>query len=177
MVAYSGTAVCADRLRPLNRPRPIQVETDDRGYPVAVGFSGSPDVPASRSSNVPVGRGLVPRRHSAVRASPSASLRASVEVAEILDRWRIDDEWWRPSLQGDETVGRAEISRMYYHLVLRNRRLLVIFRDLIECGWYAQTNATPLSESEPVEILTPRTSTTSSSPSARPSPIRRIASD
>jgi hypothetical protein len=166
MVAYSGTTVCTDRLRPLNRPRPIHVETDDRGYPVAVGFSGSLDVQVSRSSKVPVGRGLVPRRQSAVRAS--------VEVAEILDRWRIDDEWWRPALQGDETIGRAEISRMYYHVSLRNRQLIVIFRDLIDGGWYAQTNATPLSQPEPVEILTPRTPA-ASSPSARLASIRRIA--
>jgi hypothetical protein len=125
MVAYSGTAVCADRLRPLNQPRPVHVETNDRGYPVAVGFGGRTQ-----------GKG--------------------VAVAEVLDRWRIDDEWWRPSLQGDTTVGRAEISRMYYHVALRNRQLLVIFHDLIEDDWYAQTNATPLAQPEPVQVLTPR---------------------
>src|SRR5581483_4190616 len=36
MVAYPGATVCADRLRPLNRPRPIHVEADERGSPVAV---------------------------------------------------------------------------------------------------------------------------------------------
>jgi hypothetical protein len=97
-----------------------------------------------------------------------------VAVVEILDRWRIDDEWWRPALQGDATVGRAEVSRMYYHVALRNRQLLVIFRDLIEDGWYAQTNATPLSQPEPVEILTPRIPAAAASLSARPTPIRRI---
>jgi hypothetical protein len=158
MVAYSGTTVCADRLRPLNRPRPIHVETDDRGYPVTVGFS-RPFDPFDK-------------------LRMSGGLKTGVTVAEILDRWRIDDEWWRPALQGDATVGRAEISRMYYHVALRNRQLLVIFRDLTEDSWYAQTNATPLNQPEPLDVLTPiipaAASVASASPSDQPAPIPRI---
>jgi len=47
-------------LRPLDLPRPLAVESDARGDPVAVVWRG--------------------RR---------------LRVAALLDRWRIDDEWWR----------------------------------------------------------------------------------
>jgi len=36
VVAHSGAATRAHRLRPLNRPKPIQVETDESGEPRAV---------------------------------------------------------------------------------------------------------------------------------------------
>ena len=36
MVAHTGAAARAHRLRPLNQPRPIQVETDESGEPQAV---------------------------------------------------------------------------------------------------------------------------------------------
>jgi hypothetical protein len=97
-----------------------------------------------------------------------------VAVADILDRWRIDDEWWRPALQGDATVGRGEISRMYYHVALRNRQLLVIFRDLIEGDWFTQTNATPLDQPAPVDILAPRTPAAALPSQRTPAPLIRI---
>ena len=101
-----------------------------------------------------------------------------VPVLEVIDRWRIDDEWWR-----------QEISRMYFHVALgasfdrlrmsgsfgvspasygglragHERRppaplLLTIFHDLIRGGWYVQEAATPLDELEAVHVLTPPTS-------------------
>ena len=92
MVTDSRATVRADRLRPLNLPRPIQVDAGG-GSPVRVGGW----------------------------------------AVEILDRWRIDDEWWRP----------ASISRMYFRVVLDGGQVLTIFHDLIEGGWYLQTAATP----------------------------------
>jgi hypothetical protein len=50
-----------------------------------------------------------------------------VTVTEVLDCWRIDDEWWR-----------EEISRRYYHLQLDDGRRLTVFADLIAGGWYMQ---------------------------------------
>ncbi len=128
MVAYSGASVCADRLRPLNQPRRIRVEVDARGYPIAV--AGSARI----------------RRHSGSR------------VAEVLDRWRIDDEWWRaPSHAGEggDSCRGAGVSRMYFQVVLENQQLLTIFHDLVAGSWYAQTTATPLTHADPVYILAP----------------------
>jgi hypothetical protein len=108
-----------------------------------------------------------------------------VAVAEIMDRWRIDDEWWRPALQADaatvgNSIGRAEVSRMYFQVTLENRQLLVIFRDLIGQGWYAQTTATPLQQPEAIDVLAPRIAAkpAAAAPQERakkPVPIRRIS--
>jgi hypothetical protein len=51
----------------------------------------------------------------------------AVRVAEVLDCWRIDDEWWR-----------EEISRRYYHLLLADGQRQTVFEDLVAGGWYAQ---------------------------------------
>jgi hypothetical protein len=48
-------------------------------------------------------------------------------IAAIRERWRIDDEWWR-----------RPISRLYYEVVLENGRLLILYRDLVEGGWWRQ---------------------------------------
>ena len=103
MVKDSGTTVRADRLRPLNTPRPVRVETDERKRPVAVSLWGQ-------------------RR----------AQRASIPIAEIIDRWRIDDEWWRRA-----------VSRMYFHVMLEGGQLLTLFQDLSTGRWYGQISATP----------------------------------
>jgi len=116
MVAHSGATIRADRLRPLNVPRPLRVVADERGWPVAVG----------------VGQHLTPHPHLA-------------PVLEVLDRWRIDDEWWR-----------KEISRMYFQVVLASGEaplVMTMFHDLVEGGWFAQTTAAPLPQAEPVHVL------------------------
>ncbi len=41
-------------------------------------------------------------------------------VESVMDRWQIDDEWWR-----DEVI-----SRMYYQLVVDNGRVVIVYRDL-----------------------------------------------
>ncbi len=67
MVAHSGAAGGPARIRSLNRPRPLRVETGDDGRPTAV--------------CLPAGRQSVSGRRCAVEA--------------VLEAWRIDDEWWR----------------------------------------------------------------------------------
>jgi hypothetical protein len=74
-----------------------------------------------------------------------------VPVLQILDRWRIDDEWWR-----------KEISRMYFQVLLAPEEaplVMTIFHDLIEGGWFAQTTATPLQQAEPLHVLAPPVTT------------------
>ncbi len=49
-------------------------------------------------------------------------------VSQVLDVWRIDDEWWR-----------EEVSRLYYRLLLEDGRPLVVFHDLVRELWYEQS--------------------------------------
>ena len=49
-------------------------------------------------------------------------------VVSIEDRWRIDDEWWRS----------GQISRLYYATLLASGQKMVIYKDLIDGGWYKQ---------------------------------------
>ena len=48
-------------------------------------------------------------------------------VEAVLERWRIDDEWWR-----------EPISREYRAVVLDDGRVLTLYRDLSDDRWYAQ---------------------------------------
>jgi hypothetical protein len=57
--------------------------------------------------------------------------RQRVAVTDVLDSWRIDDEWWR-----------EEISRRYFRLALADGRTLTVFLDLIAGTWYAQRYGT-----------------------------------
>lgn len=93
MVAHPRAAAGINRLRPLNQPKPIQVQEDTRGNPIAVIYRG--------------------RR---------------IAIERVNDRWRIDDEWWR-----------KEIARLYHKVVLKDGRILTIFRDLLEGGWFMQS--------------------------------------
>jgi hypothetical protein len=49
-------------------------------------------------------------------------------VAAVQDRWRIDDEWWRE----------RPVSRLYYQLQLEGSRVITVYHDLIEGGWWLQ---------------------------------------
>ncbi|GIW12988.1 MAG: hypothetical protein KatS3mg062_0427 [Tepidiforma sp.] len=53
-------------------------------------------------------------------------------VAAILERWRVDDEWWR-----------EEIARLYYEVELEGGRRLTVFRDLVAGGWFVQSYRAP----------------------------------
>ncbi len=48
-------------------------------------------------------------------------------VEEILESWRIDDEWWR-----------APIARRYLEIVLQGGGHVVVFQDLITNEWFLQ---------------------------------------
>ena len=49
-------------------------------------------------------------------------------VISIEDKWRLDDEWWRTEA----------ISRLYYNVLLASGQRLVLYKDLINGGWYEQ---------------------------------------
>jgi hypothetical protein len=88
-----------------------------------------------------------------------------VGVEEVVERWRIDDEWWR-----------KEISRMYHRVLLVDGRLMTVFQDLVEGHWYLQAVASARRKAEPVDALVPRTAVTATVASdlqAPPRPIRR----
>lgn len=155
MVPHSRAPVRADRLRALNVPRRVEVELDARGEPVAVreidepgesGRGGSrpaqlrhptaaeaadgPEPPhaAAPAASAAVERwggvGLPP---SGVAAGTGAAGWRGRRVVEILEIWRIDDEWWR-----------RPISRRYVDVVLEGGGHVVLFEDLTTNEWFLQ---------------------------------------
>lgn len=48
-------------------------------------------------------------------------------INEVLESWRIDDEWWR-----------EPISRRYYDVVLEGGGHVVLFEDLTTGNWFVQ---------------------------------------
>jgi hypothetical protein len=53
--------------------------------------------------------------------------RRPVLVKDVVNVWRIDEEWWR-----------KPISRLYYSLELENGARITVFRDLLGGTWYRQ---------------------------------------
>jgi hypothetical protein len=49
-------------------------------------------------------------------------------VVDVLERWRIDDEWWR----------NRPVSRLYFGVLLEGGKRLEIYKDLVDGQWYAQ---------------------------------------
>jgi hypothetical protein len=94
VVADPRAAGGAGRLRPLNRPRPLQVEANEGSKPIAVYLLGQ-----------------------------------RLAVEELLESWRIDDEWWRPK----------HIARAYWRVLLEDGRTLDVYRDLVSGRWAQQT--------------------------------------
>lgn len=107
MVTHPRAAVCPNRLQPLNQPKPVKVQEDMSGDPVAITYKG--------------------RR---------------IAVEGVKDRWRIDDEWWRKA-----------ISRLYYQVVLKDGRILTLFRDLLDGGWFMQSTAIPESHQGDLRVF------------------------
>ena len=58
--------------------------------------------------------------------------RNRVAVAEVVDTWLVEDEWWR-----------APLARRYVRLVLADGCLVTLFEDLLAGGWYLQRYALP----------------------------------
>ena len=50
-------------------------------------------------------------------------------VIDIEDRWRIDDEWWRPE----------PVARLYFGVRLASGQRLVLYHDLAGDCWYRQS--------------------------------------
>jgi hypothetical protein len=84
--------------RPVNAPVRLPVQVDHAGEPRAI-------VPPG-----PHGR------------------RRPVPVAQVSERWRVDEGWWGPH----------PLSRMYYRLALDDGRLVTVYRDLVDETWWAQ---------------------------------------
>ena len=85
-----GTRNRVDRLRALNLPQRVVVDLDANGELRAVRRSGGQETKAAQA------------------------------VENILDVWRIDDEWWR-----------QRISRLYYDVMLEGGGHVVLFKDLV----------------------------------------------
>ncbi len=49
-------------------------------------------------------------------------------VDSVREEWVVEDRWW---------TGRP-LRRRYFELVLANGRNVVVFRDLVAGGWFAQ---------------------------------------
>ena len=103
MVADSGTAPHPGGIRPLDAPQPVQVEVDGNGMPMSIA--------AVKGSNARASR---PRKRRL--------------VVEVLDAWRIDDEWWR----------KQPVSRIYYRVALEDGTMTGLFKDLTSGQWCRQ---------------------------------------
>ena len=86
---------------------------------------------------------------------------------EILDHWRIDDEWWR-----------SPVERLYFDVMLEGGRRVTLFHDLIgplAGGWFLQTTATPLPQVEPLTVLAPPVRSPAPVVASEPNrPLRRV---
>lgn len=91
MVPPARTPLRTDRLRPLNAPVPVSVESVDGKLYVVRG-------------------------------------EWCVEVESVLDRWQLDDEWWR-----------QRISRRYVAVMIAGGKRMLLFEDLVTGEWYEQT--------------------------------------
>ena len=94
MVTHSRASDVYRRLRQLNRPRPLRVEADKDGGPIAVHLS--------------TGRCV---------------------VKEVLETWRIDEEWWR----------KRPVSRLYFNLLLEAGQTMTVYKNLISKRWAMQS--------------------------------------
>ncbi len=102
MVASTRAPLRIDRLRALNVPQPVHVVVNDDGLPTTVA-SETPD-------HVIQGNGPIHRT-----------------IEEILEVWRIDDEWWRQPL-----------TRRYLDVVLAGGSHVILFQDLHTGEWFLQ---------------------------------------
>ena len=104
MVADTGTTPRPSGIRSLNAPRPVRVDVGEDNLPVAIGTAP----------------GTTP--------GTTKDRKAGVPVSEVLDSWRIDDEWWR----------KQPVSRLYYRVALEDGTMTGLFQDLVSGRWYQQ---------------------------------------
>ena len=48
--------------------------------------------------------------------------------AQVVDRWRIDDEWWRE----------RGVVRVYYLVLVESGRLITVYQDMLIHAWATQ---------------------------------------
>jgi len=106
----------ADQLRPLNVPRPVKVELDDNGLPVAVTDS-------CHSATLP----LYPSKSSEGTSEAPKSNVVEKAVESIIEIWQVDDEWWR-----------EPICRRCVEVILEGGKHVVLYEDLTTNGWFMQ---------------------------------------
>ena len=49
-------------------------------------------------------------------------------IAAVIDRWRIDDEWWRSE----------PVSRLYFTVLLVSGQKITIYKNLAAGSWFKQ---------------------------------------
>jgi CO dehydrogenase/acetyl-CoA synthase delta subunit len=52
----------------------------------------------------------------------------AAQVDSVREEWVVEDRWWTP----------RPLRRRYFEVVLANGRNVVVFRDLVEGGWFSQ---------------------------------------
>ena len=121
MVTSSGTTLSDPELRTLRSPAPTASKNP---MPVNGIPQAGTGVVSARTLNMPVPL----RVETGDSALPKAVyLPRRLQVIDLRDLWRIDDEWWR-----------QEISRRYFRVALEDGRSLTLFEDLLTRRWYRQ---------------------------------------
>ena len=73
---------------------------------------------------------LAQPRRAEVRAAPNGQP-AEIDRREVdcvRESWLVEDRWWTPK----------PVRRRYWEIVTTDGRNLVVYRDLVEGGWFAQ---------------------------------------
>ena len=128
MVAYTGTTPSPGGIRSLDAPRLVQVDLGDDDMPAAIGTA------RSRNARVLGPRGSTGSPRTELKSWPSSKDGRRIlsyewrSIREVLDTWRIEDEWWR----------KMPISRLYYRVVLEDGTMVGLFKDLVSGDWYSQ---------------------------------------
>jgi hypothetical protein len=127
MVTPARATVRPDRLRALNVPSRVDVAIDAWGRPLVV--VENTDV-AGGAEEAGVAVHLTAPSATSATAAPAATggeQGDGREVEEIIEEWRIDDEWWR-----------TPIHRRYVEVVLAGGTHVVLFEDLVTGDWFMQ---------------------------------------
>jgi hypothetical protein len=136
MVAPARTPLRPDRLRALNLPSLVEVSLDTWGRPTWV--RERDDVPTAEAAGAAEAAAISPATPAAGevggrgRAAVGDAVRggwaaAGRRVEEVVEEWRIDDEWWR-----------TPIHRRYVEVVLEGGAHVVLFEDVVTGEWYLQ---------------------------------------
>lgn len=120
MVAPTRTPLRAHRLRALNLPLPVMVELDERGEPVRIAGTAAAAAQAAAAADQSAASAA-----SAAAAAGRSGARSRVE--EVIEVWRVDDEWWRDP-----------ICRRYVEVALQGGGHVVLFEDLTTGNWFMQ---------------------------------------